>query len=381
VKEPIIVGYDPGTTAALAIIDTRGKILFLKSKRGFKRGEIIDIITDMGKPLLVAGDRRPLPKSVEKMSRSLGCRPFYPKKSLSISDKNWIVRSFMKEIKDEHEKDALASALNAFKYYSKVFKRTHEILESRGLINLYGKIVEAIITGEVENITGAINKMLSAEAKLPETNKKTVDERGPLNKTVSELQERIKRLERDIEILKGSNEKFKNELKMSEKNLTYYRKKAEGKIDMSSLQAMKKNIDSLRHELKHYIDLAETLRFFRKVELEDYYPIIEFEEIRDNVAKDIDKNLDLKDRVILTEKVENAQVLNDYKIKALIVSNEPNESMTNKVDFPIILKKDISLEKVKNISVVKKWEMEECIKKSRKTGLVQLLQDYRKRKL
>jgi len=381
VKEPIIVGYDPGTTAALAIMNTKGEVLFLKSKRGFKKGEIIDIITDMGKPLIIAGDRRPLPKSVEKMARTLGCRPFYPRKSLSISEKNWMVRSFMKEIKDDHEKDALASALNAFKHYSKVFKRTHEILESKGLSNLYEKIVEATVTGEVENITEAINRMLSAESKLPEVSQKIVEGKEALNKTISGLQEKIKRLERDIAILKESNEKLKNRLEISEKNLSYYRKKTREKIDSSSLQVMKKNIDSMKQELKHYIDLTETLKSFRKVELEDYYPIIELEEIRDSVAKDFDKNINLEDRVILAENLENAQALNDYRIKALITSNESNESMLNKINFPIILKKDISIEKVKNISVVKKQELEECIKKARKTGFVHLLQDYRKRKL
>jgi len=381
VKEPIIVGYDPGTTAALAIMNTKGEVLFLKSKRGFKKGEIIDIITDMGKPLIIAGDRRPLPKSVEKMARTLGCRPFYPRKSLSISEKNWMVRSFMKEIKDDHEKDALASALNAFKHYSKVFKRTHEILESKGLSNLYEKIVEATVTGEVENITEAINRMLSAESKLPEVSQKIVEGKEALNKTISGLQEKIKRLERDIAILKESNEKLKNRLEISEKNLSYYRKKTREKIDSSSLQVMKKNIDSMKQELKHYIDLTETLKSFRKVELEDYYPIIELEEIRDSVAKDFDKNINLEDRVILAENLENAQALNDYRIKALITSNESNESILNKINFPIILKKDISIEKVKNISVVRKQELEECIKKARKTGFVYLLQDYRKRKL
>jgi len=381
VKEPIIVGYDPGTTAALAIIDTRGNILFLKSKRGFKKGEIIDIITDMGKPLLIAGDRRPVPRSVEKMSRALGCRPFYPKKSLSISEKNWIIHDFRKKVKDDHEKDALASALNAFKHYSKIFKRTNEVLESRGLSNLYDRIVEATITGEVENITEAINRMLSAEVKLPEITQKIADEKVSVNKTFSTLQEKIKRLERDIAILKESNEKLKNKLKLTEKDLDYYKGRSKKKIDSSSLQEMKKNIDSLRQDLKHYIDLTEKLKSFRKVELEDYYPIIEFEEIRDSVAKDFDKNLNLEDRVILVENLENIQVLNDYRIKSLISSNEPNESMLNKIDFPIILKKDISVEKVKNISVVKKQELEECIKKARKTGFVQLLQDYRKRKL
>jgi len=163
--------------------------------------------------------------------------------------------------------------------------------------------------------------------------------------------------------------------------LDYYKGRSKKKIGSSSLQEMKKNIDSLRQDLKHYIDLTEKLKSFRKVELEDYYPIIEFEEIRDSVAKDFDKNLNLEDRVILVENLENIQVLNDYRIKSLISSNEPNESMLNKIDFPIILKKDISVEKVKNISVVKKQELEECIKKARKTGFVQLLQDYRKRKL
>jgi hypothetical protein len=381
VKEPIIVGYDPGTTAALAIMNTRGNILFLKSKRGFKKGEIIDIITDMGKPLVIAGDKRPLPKSVEKMARTLGCKPFYPRKSLSVAEKNWIVHSFMKEVKDDHEKAALASAINAFRHYSKVFKRTHEILESKGMTNLYDRIVEATVTGEVENITEAINRMLSTEVKLPDINQKTVDEKNVLNKTVSGLKEKIKRLERDIEILKGSNEKLKNKLRLNEKDLSYYREKVRGKIDSSSLQKMKKNIESLRHKLKHYIDLNETLKSFRKVELEDYYPIIEFEEIRDSIAKDLDKDIGLEDRVISAENIENTQVLNDYKIKVLITTNEPNESILNKVDFPIILKKDISIEKVKDISVVKKQELEECIKKARKTGFVQLLQDYKKRKL
>jgi hypothetical protein len=381
VKEPIIVGYDPGTTAALAIMNTRGKILFLKSKRGFKKGEIIDIITDIGKPLIIAGDKRPLPKSVEKMARTLGCKPFYLRKSLSVTEKNWIVHDFLKQLKDDHEKAALSSAFNAFRHYSKVFKRTHEILEAKGMSNLYDRIVEATVTGEVENITEAINRMLSSEVKLPETTQKVVDEKIVLNKTVSGLQERIKILEKDISILKETNEKLKNKLEMREKDLSYYRNKTQEKINLSSLQEMKKNIDALKQNLKHYIDLTETLKSFREVELKYYYPIIEFEEIRDSIAKDFDKDLDLEDRVIFAEDIENAQVLNDYKIKALITSNKSNENILNKVDFPIILKKDISIEKVKNISVVKKQDLEECIKKTRKTGFIQLLQDYRKRKL
>jgi len=376
-KKPIIVGYDPGTTAALAIIDTKGEILFLKSKRGFKKGEIIDIITDMGKPLLIAGDRRPLPRSVERMARTLGCRPFYPRKSLSISDKKWIVREFMDEIEDDHEKDALASALYAFKHYSRVFKRTNEILESQGLSKLYDKVVESVVTGKVENIAEAINRMLRTreEVKIPKIEQKALD------KTVSKLQEKIKQLERDIDILKGSNEKLKKRLKISEKDIRYYRKKLNEKIDLGSLASIKKRTGQLKIELEEYLDLVEKLKLFRKIELKNYYPVIELEEIRDSVVKNLDQTIDLEDRIIFAENTVNAQILNDYNVKALIAPSEPSERVIEKVNFPVIIKKDISVEKMKNISVVKKQGLEECLKKARKTGFVQLLRAHKKRRL
>ena len=382
-KKPIIVGYDPGTTAALAIINTKGEILFLKSKKGFKKGEVIDIITDTGKPLLIAGDRRPLPKSVEKMARTLGCRPFYPKKSLSIVEKNWIIRKFMNEVKDDHEKDALASALYAFRHYSRLFKRTHDILESQGLSKFYDRVVESVVTGEVENIAEAINRMLKAkkEIKAPKIDQKVLAEKRALDRMVSKLQENIKRLERDVEILKESNKKLKKRLKTRERDIRYYRKKLGEKIDLGSLGIMKRDIDRLKDELKESTDLIEKLKLFRKIELKGYYPIVELREIRDDVAKDLDQNVDLVDRVVLVENIDNAQILNDYKIKTLISLEEPTEEILEKVNFPVIVKKDISIEKVKNISVVKKQELEECIKKARKAGFIRWVKSYKERRL
>ena len=380
-NKPIIVGYDPGTTAALAIIDTRGRVLFLKSKRGFKKGEIIDTITDMGKALIVAGDRRPLPKSVEKMARSLGCRYFYPKKSLSIVEKNWLVREFMKEIKDDHEKDALASALFAFKHYSKVFKRTYDILALQGLSKFYDKVVETVVTGEVENIAEAINAVLKTREKVEVPDKKIIDEKKVLDRTLSRYQERIKLLEKDIKILKESNERLKKQLEIREKDIRYYKKKLDEKVDFESVASVKKKTEQLESEAKESMSLIEKLKLFRKIELKNYYPIIEIEEIRGNIVKDIDENLDLEDRVVLGENIENAQILNDYNIKALIALEEPSERILEKVNFPVIVKKDISIEKVKNISSVRKQELEECIKKARKVGFVQWLEGHKKRRL
>ncbi|MCX6821256.1 MAG: DUF460 domain-containing protein [Candidatus Aenigmarchaeota archaeon] len=212
--KPIIVGYDPGTTAAIAILDTKGRILLLKSKRGFKKSEIINLITEIGKPLMIAGDKHPLPKSVEKLASSLGCKAYHPIKTLSVSEKEKVVNEFAGKIKDEHEKDALASAIKAFNAYSKVFEKTENLLSSIGMNELYEKVIYLVISGEVENINGAVNRLLTDFRKnqeIPRVSK--VVEKEYSNKVIKELKERIKILENDVIILKKYNQSLKGKLK------------------------------------------------------------------------------------------------------------------------------------------------------------------------
>jgi hypothetical protein len=60
---------------------------------------------------------------------------------------------------------------------------------------------------------------------------------------------------------------------------------------------------------------------------------------------------------------------------------EPRKDIIEKVDFPIIIKKDISIKKVKNVLVVSRDELENRLKDIKKTGLVQWLELYKRRKL
>jgi len=381
-KKPIIVGFDPGTTAAIAILDTKGEILFLKSKRSFKKGEIIDAITTIGKPLIIAGDRYPLPKSVEKLASTLGCRYYHPRKSLSNKDKVKLVEEFKERIEDDHERDALASALEAFKAHSSVFERTENILSSLGLSELYDRIVELVITGKVENITEAINRTLDKmreKRKVPKIKEKIVVK--PVSKSVAELQRKIKGLEKDVQILKKYNESLKEKLRDSQERVKYYKKKIKQKLDIDSIGTIKKNMDRLRNELEGSKSLIERLKLFREYELTGFIPIIELDEITLEKVKDLDKKIGLEDRVVLVNNPNNAQILNDYKIKALIAKKEPSERILEKVNFPIIVKEDISIENLKNILVVKRELFEEKLKKARKEGFVQWLSGHKKRKL
>ena len=139
-------------------------------------------------------------------------------------------------------------------------------------------------------------------------------------------------------------------------------------------------IEKLKNELKEKESLIEFLKSSRNLESSGYVPVLEVNEINDDKIKELDQKFDLVDKVVLANRLDNVQVLNDYKIKALIAMTEPGKNILEKVDFPVIAKKDISIEKVKDISVVKKDVFEEVLKKVRKAGFVQWIEGHKKRK-
>lgn len=281
------------------------------------------------------------------------------------------------KIKDEHEKDALASAIKAFNTYSKVFERTENLLSSMGFSKFYEKIIDSVISGEAGNINEAINKLLVDYKKkqgIPRMGK--VEEKKFSNKIIDELKERIKGLEKDIVILKGYSQNLKNKVKESEDRLENYRKEVSEKKDVSSLKV----IEKLKADLKEKESLIEFLKSSRNLESNGYVTIVELDEIKDSKIKDLDQKVGLEDRVVLAGRLDNVQVLSDYKIKALISKTEPDKDIFERVDFPIIAKKDISIEKVKDISVVKKDVFDDLLKKVRKAGFVQWIEGHKKRK-
>lgn len=141
-----------------------------------------------------------------------------------------------------------------------------------------------------------------------------------------------------------------------------------------------KVIEKLKADLKEKESLIEFLKSSRNLESNGYVTIVELDEIKDSKIKDLDQKVGLEDRVVLAGRLDNVQVLSDYKIKALISKTEPDKDIFERVDFPIIAKKDISIEKVKDISVVKKDVFDDLLKKVRKAGFVQWIEGHKKRK-
>ena len=151
---------DPGVNYGIAILDTKGEIIFLKSMRDAKKAEIIKMISEFGNPVLIASDVNPLPKSVGKVGKSMGTRIFYPENSMTTREKEKMIEDYRDDIGDSHEKDALAAAVRAFKNQRELFQKIEHALKKRKSMDVFDAVVRKIFEGSSDNILDAVNKIL-----------------------------------------------------------------------------------------------------------------------------------------------------------------------------------------------------------------------------
>ena len=112
-RELLIVGLDPGTTLAYALLDLDGNILNVKSSKQLGIKTVSLEIAKIGRPVIVASDVSPAPNSVKKFASAFGAKLIFPEENMTIKEKNYITKGY--GLENKHEKDALASAIFAFK--------------------------------------------------------------------------------------------------------------------------------------------------------------------------------------------------------------------------------------------------------------------------
>lgn len=133
----VVAGIDPGTTTAVAVIDVKGRLLLLRSMKHQKHAALARMILDAGRPVIIAGDVSSPPALIEKIAASLSAKLFFPEKNMTREEKLKIAEKYSKSVspdrkiwKNKHERDALASALRAWKRVRHVIDKAYESGES-----------------------------------------------------------------------------------------------------------------------------------------------------------------------------------------------------------------------------------------------------------
>ena len=154
----LIVGIDPGTTTAVAAVDLDGNLLHLASSRQMNMGDVVESLYRVGKPLIVASDVQEMPYSVEKVRRAFSAVSYTPKQDVSVETKIELTAPF--PYTNDHERDALSAALDAYRQYRHRFQNLmkrippgHDLDEVRARV-IRGQSLDQVI-GDMNSVIPA----------------------------------------------------------------------------------------------------------------------------------------------------------------------------------------------------------------------------------
>jgi uncharacterized protein len=205
----LIVGIDPGTTTAVAALDLDGNLLHLASSRQMNMSDVIESLYKLGKPLIIASDVQEMPFTVEKIRRAFSAIAYTPKQDVSVETKVELTASF--EYGNDHERDALSAALDAYRQYRHKFQNLlkrippgHDLDEVRARV-IRGQSLDTVL-GEMKlpaRIPVAEAPPVPHEGKHDDRVRLLDGMVKRLRNVVSELQEEIKGRDHDLQRLKS----------------------------------------------------------------------------------------------------------------------------------------------------------------------------------
>ena len=275
----VIVGIDPGTSTGLAILDLSGTILHVGTYKNADRGALLNIILEYGKPILLASDVNPPPETVKSLASKLGASLYYPKKDLTVSEKQAIIGRTGYKVSDSHQRDALAAAVKAFYHLKSKLDQIESSIKDIKLVMgdldverikaevIAGKTladaIEAQLTEILEDSIESSNKaqddrtVSSSSSGYSEDNDSRWEEVERLKAERMILEERIKKLVMELEEERSKVRRLKKSIKIEVekdneiKNLKYRITQLESKI-----KEQRERIEYLEKVLDNFRDLV-----------------------------------------------------------------------------------------------------------------------------
>lgn len=376
-----IVGIDPGTTVGIAVLSLDAELLYLKSFRGISHDEVVKLVSEYGKPVIIATDVIPTPNSVEKIRRSFKAIEGRPDTRLSSEEKIALSKPY--GYSNDHERDALAAALYSYRNYKNVFSKVEKRSPSdidKDHVKLYvmhGDTIEDAIEKVKSPKKEEESKKEPVKKPQPSVEEEKPEEYQKLVETINRQKSQIKHMQDYIDQLKNDNKKkdkkissleFKIDNLMSERNKEI-KKDKEIKIRNNKISKLKSELKNKNKSLKKLKSQINKLKKIRKMEIKgEGIPV----KIVNSFTKDdISKTKQLYglkpgDIVYLEDAsgggASTASMLINAGIKAVIVSDDLSHAAYEAFfenNIPIL--KDVSIQRADDFAIVDPEELESAI--------------------
>ncbi len=332
----LIVGIDPGITAAAAFLDADSDFYVTLSRRNFTFSEICEAIAQHGDPIIIAADTQHEPQMLRKIASTFGCKLRVPKKDMMVGEKKFMTEGLA--YRNDHERDALAAALHAKQEFQTLFDKIDFYLDKKGVKNLSPDVKELIVKGEAANIEQAVKMLASEERKETRVISKVIE-----SKKVLELRQKIHQLEKGKSILESyvkHLEEENNILKRSWKILEpkkSWDKEPKIRILEETIAKMRKENERLKNETECYKDLIGK-------DIELVYPY--------------EEGTDFSGKVVLVDGNFNEKVIVKQNPKA-VICDKPFLA-----EVPIMPRDKIKIQAIGNVLIVDKNELEKGLQES-----------------
>ncbi len=255
-RDRVLVGIDPGTTTAVALLDLDGEVLDVLSTRTADTADVIEWIVDRGRPVLVAADVEPMPETVEKIRRSFDAAGWHPERDLPIDEKQHRTRD--EGYDNDHERDALAAALFAHDDHADQIERVRRKVPHDVDVDA-GEVVARTLSEE-KSVETVLADLRPDEDSTDESTETAPPEPTPEQVRISELTERVEQLEAYVGQLAQTVEEKEAKIDEYEEQLSAARREERRDAkERREVTRLKRENDRLRRTIDELEDANDEL--------------------------------------------------------------------------------------------------------------------------
>jgi len=254
-RDHVVVGVDPGTTTAVAVVGLDGEVLDVMSTRTADTAAVTEWIIERGRPVVVAADVTPMPSTVEKLRRSFDAAGWTPERDLPVDVKQHRTRE--EGYDDDHQRDAMAAAFGAFDHHTDQFDRIAAKVPPGQEV---GPVVARVVADE-ESVETVLADLRDDGSEPEEESAHEPAERSPEQKRIGQLETQVERLQSHVERLEETIAEKDEEIDDYERKLdqarSESRKEARRDREVTRLERENRRLESELDEREERIDDLE----------------------------------------------------------------------------------------------------------------------------
>ncbi len=356
-RDYIIVGIDPGTTTAVAVLTLEGELQMLHSSRTISTPEIIEMIAEQGRPLIIASDVFPTPNAVEKIRRAFNAVLGSPEDIITTEDKIEFAKPF--EYSNPHERDAIAAAVSVYRKNRNKFEQIRKKIPQG--VDADEAIAQVVRGKSVDAVILELTRKEKQEPQVETVKEKTEDESLHFREVLKRYEESIAEMKKYQDEMKSELDLKKNRIRELEELVNRQReqvyrelkKEKEIKIRNKEIAFLHSKISESNKRISSLNERIHKLKQIRKLEISgQVLPVKMISAFtRDSILKTREQFGIKKDDIVLLKDASGggtmtARMLADFGVRALIICNDMSHAAEEELfnlNVPVLKAKDVNI--------------------------------------